>query len=926
MVAGALSRLFRSALLGLVLSAATAPPALAVATLQPVTQVEGVSEYRLANGLRVLLLPDQSRPTTTVNLTYLVGSRHESYGETGMAHLLEHLLFKGTPKNPDIDSEFTRRGMMSNATTWFDRTNYFETFSAGDDNLRWALQMEADRMLNAGFGKRELDSEMPVVRNEMEGGENDGFTILLQRMAASAYQWHNYGKDTIGARSDVERVQIPRLRAFYKRYYQPDNAVLAIAGRFDQARTLQWVSQYFGALTKPARVLERTYTEEPVQDGEREVTLRRVGDTYLLAALYHVSDGAHPDSAAISLLEQVLGGTPNGRLHRRLVESKLASEISAMHYALAEPGYLLLAAKTGSAADVGKIRGLLLQTIEGIASEPITQAELDSARAAWLNQFDKTVADPNLFAIALSDAIARGDWRLFFLERDRVEQLQPADLQRAALNYLLPSNRTFGQFIPDNHPQRSAIPARSEPQRMVQGYVGKPAPTQGELFDSSPANIEARLQREQLPEGLQLVLLPKRNRADQVTLALQLHFGDEHSLSGRDLAGEAAAAMLLRGAFGQDRGQIASELDRLRTKLSINGDAQGVSVSLQTTKSNLPAALGLLGNVLRRPTFSSDEFEQLRSEWLTQTAESRNDPTALGHNMLARQFDHYPPGDVRHVRSFDEQLADIGKLKLSEVREFHRDFYGASAGQLVLIGDVDSALIRRQLAATFGDWRARLPYRRVPQPYQPSGPASLKLATPDKANAWFSAALQLPLSDRSPDYPALLLANYVFGQGGGLNSRLMLRLRQQEGLSYGAGSSFAASADEPRAGWEMSATAAPQNFARLQSAFEEEFQRWIEHGISQQELDDARSGLLQEMALARSDDTVLAEVLLEQQRLGRRMTVQAELEARLQVLTPTQVNTALQRNLAAVPLLRVAAGDWSKLPREGNPVPPARSK
>ncbi|RTL02369.1 MAG: insulinase family protein, partial [Neisseriaceae bacterium] len=274
----------------------------AAAALSPVTQVEGISEYRLANGMRVLLAPDPSKPSTTVNITYLVGSRHENYGETGMAHLLEHLLFKGTPKNPDIDSEFTRRAMMSNATTWFDRTNYFETFPASNANLQWALQMEADRMLHARLRKADLDSEMPVVRNEMEGGENDGFTILLQRMAATAYLWHNYGKDTIGARSDVEHVDIDRLRAFYQRYYQPDNAVLVIAGRFDEARAKQWVVQYFGALPKPARKLPRLYTREPQQDGEREVTLRRAGDTQLLGALYHVPDGAHPDSAALALL------------------------------------------------------------------------------------------------------------------------------------------------------------------------------------------------------------------------------------------------------------------------------------------------------------------------------------------------------------------------------------------------------------------------------------------------------------------------------------------------------------------------------------------------------------------------------------------------------------------------------------------------
>lgn len=888
---------------------ATFVPATA-APLRPVTQVEGISEYRLDNGLRVLLAPDPSKPSTTVNVTYLVGSRQENYGETGMAHLLEHLLFKGTPKNPDIDSEFTRRAMMSNATTWFDRTNYFETFPAGNANLQWALQMEADRMVKARLRKADLDSEMPVVRNEMEGGENDGFTMLLQRMAATAYLWHNYGKDTIGARSDVENVDIDRLRAFYQRYYQPDNAVLVIAGRFDEARAKQWVSQYFGALPKPMRKRPAIYTQEPQQDGEREITLRRAGDTQLLGALYHVPDGAHPDTAALVLLQHVLGGTPNGRLHQQLVEAKLASEISALHYALYDPGYLMFTAKASGDSNAAALRKVLLQALEGIASQPITEQELNTARAAWLNQFDKIIADPTTLALNLSDYMARGDWRLFYLERDRIEALQVADLQRVAQTYLLPSNRTLGHFVPDNAPQRAAIPPRSDPAKMLQHYAGKPAPTVGEMFDPSPANIEARLQRSTLPGGLQLALLPKRNRGDQVTLALQLHFGSLDSLAGRSLAGEAAARLLQRGSKTRDRRQLALALDQLRASLAIQGDAQGLSLMLQVRRENLNAALDLVAEMLRQPAFAPSEFEQLQQEWMTQIAEARNDPVALGHNVLAQHMDAYPVGDVRHVFSFEEQLQQVKQLQLAQVTQFHADFYGASAAQLALVGQLDPAEITARLQRLFGDWRAQQPYQRVPDPYHPVTPVALKLSTPDKANAWFSAALPLPVADTSPDYPALLLANYVFGQGGGLNSRLMLRLRQQEGLSYGAGADLSVSSDEANGEWQMSATCAPQNFARLSTAFDEEFRRWVNQGISQQELRDAQSGLLKEMTLARSDDGMLASLLLQQLRLGRTLDFTAQLQQKLATLTRDQVNASLRRVFGDAALLTVAAGDW----------------
>ncbi|NJK84268.1 MAG: insulinase family protein, partial [Saprospiraceae bacterium] len=284
------------------------------------TTVEGITEYQLNNGLRVLLFPDQSKPTITVNITYLVGSRHEGYGETGMAHLLEHLVFKGTPKHKDIFKEFKEKGASWNGTTWYDRTNYFETFPASDENLAWALDLESDRMINSFIAKEDLDSEMSVVRNEFESGENDPTGVLLERVLSTAYLWHNYGKSTIGSRADLENVPIERLQAFYRKYYQPDNAVLLVAGKIDEAKTLQLVDQYFSPIPKPDRELYTTYTREPVQDGERFAELRRVGDVQVASCAYHIAPGSHPDYPAIDVLVELMTSEPSGRLYKALVE------------------------------------------------------------------------------------------------------------------------------------------------------------------------------------------------------------------------------------------------------------------------------------------------------------------------------------------------------------------------------------------------------------------------------------------------------------------------------------------------------------------------------------------------------------------------------------------------------------------------------
>jgi len=287
------------------------------AGVERVTSVEGITEYLLPNGLKVLLFPDPSKPTITVNVTYLVGSRQENYGETGMAHLLEHLMFKGSLGHPNVAQELTEHGARANGTTNFDRTNYFETFAATEENLRWALDLESDRMVHSFIAKKDLDTEMTVVRSEYERGENDPYNVLILRMFSTAYLSHSYQHPVIGARSDIENVPIERLQAYYHLYYQPDNAVLLISGHIDESSTLAMINDLFGAISRPARTLPVLYTIEPAQDGEREVELRRVGDTQMAAAGYHIPAASHPDFASVSLLGAILADTPQVGSTRR---------------------------------------------------------------------------------------------------------------------------------------------------------------------------------------------------------------------------------------------------------------------------------------------------------------------------------------------------------------------------------------------------------------------------------------------------------------------------------------------------------------------------------------------------------------------------------------------------------------------------------
>ena len=889
-----------------------ASPALAQtlpAGVSRVQSVEGINEYRLANGLQVLLIPDDSKPTTTVNLTYHVGSRHENYGETGMAHLLEHLLFKGSPKHPKVWAEFTRRGLAANGSTWFDRTNYTASFSANDDSLRWYLGWQADSMIHSYIARRDLDTEMTVVRNEMEMGENSPDRILFSKTLATMYQWHNYGKDTIGARADVENVDIPRLQAFYRKYYQPDNATLIVSGKFPRDKVLPWIAQTFGVIKKPTRVLPKLYTLDAVQDGERTVTLRRSGGVPVLYSAYHVPPGSHPDYAAVEMLGLIMGEAPAGRLHKRLTEKGLAATTFAFSAGLADPGFALFGAQLGPAQDVDAARRELLATLESVASEPITAEELERAKTKWLKGWDLAFTNPETVGISLSESVAQGDWRLFFLTRDRVRDVPLEQVQRVAVQRLLESNRTLGVYVPTDKPQRAPEPARVDVAAEMKTFKPQAAAAAVEAFEATPANIEQRTQRFEVG-GVKVALLPKGTRGAAVQATLTLRFGNEKTLFGQGEVAEAVAELLDKGSQTMTRQQVQDRLDALHTEMSIGGGAGMVSVNLSSRRENLADAIALVGDLLRNPSLPAEALEEVRRQSLSAIEQQRKEPHSVVSNALARLGNPYPRGDLRYARTFDEIVQDVSGVTLEQVREHHRRFYGASSGEFAAVGDIDVPALKKALQAALADWKSGEPFTRVPDPLVVVPPERLMLSTPDKQNATMRVELPLPLSDKDADYAALTMANYLLGSGG--SSRLWKRIREVEGLSYDVRSSIGWSNFEANSQWTASAIFAPQNQPKVEAAFREELARALKDGFTAQELAEGQRGLLSFRRLSRAQDATVAGALAGNLYVGRTFARAAEVDAQLQALTLEQVNTALRRHLKPENFVYGFAGDFKK--------------
>lgn len=885
-------------------------PLQALATTK-VTEVEGISEYRLDNGLKVLLFPDPSKETVTVNVTYQVGSKHENYGETGMAHLLEHLVFKGSPKHKDIPSELSSHGARPNGTTWTDRTNYFETFAATENNINWALSMESDRMVNSFIAKKDLDSEMTVVRNEFESGENNPNRITMQRMLATAFDWHNYGKSTIGARSDLENVSIDNLQAFYKKYYQPDNATLIVAGKFKTEDLLTKIADTFGQIPKPDRTIAPLYTLEPAQDGERQVTVRRVGDVQLLGAVYHAPQGSHPDFAAINVLNEILSATPNGRLHKSLVEAKLASSIIGMNFQWQDPGVAIFLAKVDKTADIAKSQQVFIQTLESVKENTINNTEVELAKQTLLKNLNLSFNSSETIALALSEWLGMGDWRLLFLNRDQLEQVTVADVQRVAEYYFTQNNRTLGRFIPADKPARVDIPLVEDVAALTAGYKGREAIAQGEAFDPSQDNIDSRTQTVTLDSGAKLSLLEKKTRGESVVVQISAQMGSVDSLQGLDAAGNAVGAMLMRGTNKYDRTQIKAELDKLQTTVNVKATNGNLFVSIETNKANLLPSLAIIETVLRHPSFPKNEFEVYKNETKVKIEQALQDPQRLAFEEFSRHQSPYAKKDPRYVPTFEEQLVDLNALTLEHVKQYHKSLYGARQMQISVIGDFDPAKTEHAFAQLTKGWKADKPYSLLMREYIPLKNEPITFNTPDKENATFVASTSLPVGENHADAAALTLGNYILG-GGFLSSRLATRLRQQDGLSYGAGSFIDLDETTNRASLAAYAICAPQNLKKVDKGFKEEVARLLKDGFTEEEVTAAKSGLLQSRKVSRSQDDELARNQTTNLRLGRTMEFNKDFENQLSKLTAEDLNRAFRQYIKVENFAIIQAGDMSK--------------
>lgn len=905
----------------------------------------GIEEHRLWNGLKVLLVENSVAPVATFLVLYRVGSRNEAVGHTGATHLLEHMLFKGTPtfnkeRGTQIAAVLQRIGADFNATTWLDRTNYFETVPS--DQLELVIHLEADRMRNSLISDEDRQAEMTVVRNELDRGQNEPSIVLDEAVYAAAFREHPYHHPTIGWRSDVEHVPTSRLKSFYDTFYHPNNATAILVGDFDRTEALSLIAKYFGQHPPSREPIPEVYTEEPPQEGERRVMVRRAGEVALVQIAFHTpaalgqmgvlsneelarraaAPPAENDIYPLAVLATALSQGVTSRFYQALIETELAIRVHASVDQFRDPGLFNVYATVKPGVDPRAVEETVLRELDRVARQGLKDEEIEKAKRQILTHiaFDRD----GTFGIALqiSEAEAVADWRFYLNYPKNIERVTADAVRRAAERYFTEDNRTVGIFIPKESAASGQEIVAHAPVSLTScgarrvcgpcGYGGDRAPrfplsepTESAARTASEVRIAQRIARETMPTGA--VSLVLENRAAPVfSLVGSLRAGSYFEPRERPGLARLTAEMLERGTRRRTKLEIAAELESTGAQVNFSAGRFTTNIEARALARDLPLVIGALAEELREPSFPADELEKLKQQTIAQIRERQANTRYRAFERFTQLI--YPRAHPFYTPSGDEQIASVSSVTVEDVRRFYETQYGGRSLILVISGDVETATAQKLIRGAFADFAgpANISIEATdPEPLASSVRELVRV--PDKANIDVVMGKHAPLRRTSPDYHAALLANNALGQST-LSSRLGLQVRDREGLTYGIGSRFY-SPGLVAGPWYIGLSVSPENLDRAISSALAVLRDYVEHGIKPEELADEKSSAIGSFKVSLSTNSGLAEAIWEAEFYGLGLDYLDHYDRLISAVTLDDANAAIRRYFGWTDLAIVLAGD-----------------
>jgi zinc protease len=865
----------------------------------------GIKEYTMtSNGLRVLLKQDNTAPVATFMVTYEVGSRNEAIGYTGSTHLLEHLMFKGsrkfnTKKGNSVFQTLQSLGARMNATTWLDRTNYFAVLPS--EHLETLIEIEADRMRSAYIKEEDRQSEMTVVRNEFERGQNSPSGVLDENIWATAYQAHPYHHSTIGWKEDIENVSIERLKEFYDTFYWPNNATAIAIGDFTEADALSMIKKHFGKIRKSTKPIPEVYTAEPKQEGIRTITLKRAGQQGIVGVAHKTPSATDPDAAAFMVLSSILSSGKNSRFYKNITDKGLTTSVYIWDSLFRDPGLFTVYANLSPDVDHKTVEEAIVNEYEKIKKDGVSEEEVKRAQSQLIASMKFSQDGSYAVASGLNEAIASGDWTLYTTYGDKIGAVTKEDIKKIVNKYFLEDLSTIGYFVPLGSGGQGQKPATSakELEKMKQKHFS----TEEELLSSKIIDTEP-------VKGIRLLTLKRGTGV--VTMRGSMLGGDIYSTKNNRTA-DMVAAMLDQGTTNMSKFEISEKLESAGARLSFfNGQARvGFSGKFLSDDTNM--VIGLLADQLKNPLFSKDELEKSKKRQIAGYKRSKESTRGNAMNDMLQAF--YGSDHQNSPTNPDRAIEQIKKLTSEDLKDYHSKNYGLGSMVLVVVGDVDHVKMENLIKQSFDEWK-QSPLKNKEEQKTGNRVANKAYVTmEDKTSTDFVVGTALGIDRYHPDYLPLYLATHTLG--GNFSARLMQTVRVKEGLTYGINSALSGFGNSNDGYWMVGGTFSPKLLSKGESSTLREIKKWAEGGITQKELDVTKSTLIGGFQVGFDTTGGLAGGILNAAVVHNDLTYLDSYPNMLQSITLDRVNSAISKYISFDGLYQVAAGTIDK---DGKPI------
>lgn len=830
----------------------------------------GVEEYKLGNGLKLLLKQDLNAPLISFQVWYRVGSRDEVGNETGMAHYLEHMMFKGTKefKKGEIAQAIQLKGGVFNAFTSYDYTGYYENFSP--ENLELAIKIESDRMRNSRLDQTEIDLERSVIVSELEGGENYPSTILGKQIRATAFQKHPYHNPIIGWRSDLESIKEPNMRAFYNKYYVPNNAFIMLAGNFDTELALDLLERYFGAY-KRAEDIVHEVPIEPEQKELRKSYIYYEGQLALLGMAFHIPELVHPDLPALNIIDEILFNGASSRLTKKLVDTGLAVDVNGYAESNKDPALYRIIVNLNPDADLEKIENIVNAELEDIKNN-VTKEEMELAKARIESSaiYQRDGVYDEALQIAYFEAIA-GDWENYYHWYDALKKVSVTDVKKVAQKYFVPRNKTVIYKLPKD-PGTSLVTASTP--SAVKKLVKSPSSSHKRTGSkerekaSYGSNTVEPLDSSKL-ERLLKITAPRYSKGKIDTEFkfalkpvsvkkypnLKIALKEDHNIplvyiKASIFAGSAkdeskpclaylTANMLERGSKYRDKFKIAEILDTYGADIDFEPGKETCAVEISSLKKNLAKVLLIFKEIISEPLFSKTELEKLKKELIDTIKQQDEFPSSVARNELYRLI--YPKGHIFYAHTSEEKIASIQSISIKDIKDFYAKNYGLDQMNISVVGDITEPELISLIEANFAPWckkdKAVIPAAISPKLQTPKT-KHIKKAHKKQSEIYMGHAGFITRKD--PDFYPLFVANYALG-GSPLSSRLGAKVRDEHGLVYNISSTFQAGLVPGP--FYITLGSNPANVDKSIELTKEVVREFLRHGISETELKATKSFL-----------------------------------------------------------------------------------